>query len=287
MIVSKILLYAKVARMQTLFMSLLLILCAFFYSKHHYEITSYKAFIWVGFAVFGFHLSTNTISEYRDCKKGVDDISSSGTKYRLISGIVPKKHILILGITSFILAAISGIVSVFIGSTLLIIPGIIAAGIALFYSEWPFGFKYKALGEVCVFLIYGPLIFSSCILSLTNEISLTDLLFSIPFGLLTANVLLANNIRDYEFEKGKTVTLTIKFGLKFSYFLLFFMTHLAFLVVPFFVYKNIIPNAGFIAFLSYPIIFFSIKKIGKSDFIEVFGILQIAFALLICLSFLI
>ena len=287
MIVSKVLLYAKVARAQTLLMSTLLILCGFLYSNYHYEIINYKSFACVGLSILFFHLTTNTISEYRDCKKGVDDIHSPGTKYRLISGIIPQKHMLIFGITSFILAAIFGIIAVFIGQIFLIIPGLIAAGIALFYSEWPFGFKYKALGEVCVFLIYGPLIFSSCILSLTQQISLNDLLFSIPFGLLTANVLLANNIRDYEFEKGKTVTLTIKFGLKFSYFLLFFMTHLAFLFIPFFVYKDILPNIGFSVFLSYPIIFLSIKKIGKPDFIDIFGFLQVFFVSLICLSFLI
>ena len=280
-----IVIYARVARSQVLFMPLLLVTCAFCYSKYHYEIVGYKSFSCVAFSILFFNLAVNTISEYRDCQKGVDDLYSAGTKYRLVSGILPAKNVLILGITSFILASISGIIAVFLKPYTLIIPGIFAAGIALFYSEWPLGLKYKALGELCVFIVYGPLIFSSCILALTQQLCVEDLIFSIPFGILTTNVILANNIRDYEFEKDKTTTLPIKFGLKFAYFLLFFETNLAFLMIPFLIYEGIIPNSGFLSFLPYPLIFLSIKKIGTPKFINIFGVLQVLFALLMCLCF--
>lgn len=266
-------------------MPLILTLCALLYSGYRYTIVGYRSFIFVIIATLFFNISVNTISEYRDYQKGVDNVYSSGTKYRLASGIVPAKNILLLGIIAFILGAISGIFAVLFKPHTLLIPGIIASGITLFYSEW-LGLKYKALGELCVFIVYGPLIFASCILSLTHRISLEDLVFSIPFGILTVNVILANNIRDYEFEKEMTVTIPIKFGLKFAYFLLFFITHLAFLIVPFLIYRGILPKASFITFLAYPIVFLSVKKIGTPKFINLFGIMQVLFSSLICLGFL-
>ncbi len=281
----KIFLYAKIARAQTLLMTISLILCSFLYAKYNYKSNFNFAFMYVALCILFFHVAANAISEYRDCIKGVDNKHSPGTKYRLITGLVPYKNIYYLGIISFSSASIVGIISLFIGPILLIIPGLIAAGIVFFYSENPLGLKYKALGELCVFLGYGPLLFSSCILSLTNHLYLCDLIFSVPFGLLTTCVLLANNIRDYEFEQGKTVTLTIKYGLRFSYFLLFFMVNLSFLFIPFLVFQDIIPFYSFWVFLVYPLIFFSIKKIGKPEFINIFGILQVSFTLIICISF--
>lgn len=233
---SKIFLYAKIARAQTLLMTVSLICCSFLYAKYNYKAHFNFAFLCVSLSIIFFHVAVNTISEYRDCVKGVDNIHSSGTKYRLITGLVPYRNIYYLGLGSFLLAAVIGIIALCYGPMLLIIPGLIAAGIVFFYSEKPVGLKYKAFGELCVFLGYGPLLYSACILSLTNNLHLCDLIFSVPFGLLTTCVLLANNIRDYDFEKGKTVTLTIKYGLKFSYFLLFFMVNLSFLFIPYLVF---------------------------------------------------
>lgn len=285
-ILRTIILYAKVARAQVLFMPLLLVICAYLYSNYHYHIVSVKSFVCVSISILFFNLSVNTISEYRDCQKGIDDIHSVGTKYRLVSGIVPKKNVLAIGVASFMLGAVSGIVALYFKPYSLIVPGIIGAIIAFFYSERPLGLKYKAHGEICVFIVYGILIFSSCILSLTHKICLKDILFSIPFGIFTTNVVLANNIRDCNFEKGKTVTLPIKFGLRFSYSLLFFITHVAFLLIPIFIYIGIIPKLGMISLLAYPLLFSSIKKINSPKFVNIFGIIQVTFCILIGISFL-
>lgn len=277
-IVHSILLYARVSRAHTLLMPALLIICAYMYTKYHYKVYSMRSFSFVSLSIVLYNLAANTISEYRDCERGLDDAHSPGTKYRLITGIVPKKHILHIGITAFILASISGILALISRPYTLLFPGILAAFITFCYSEQPFGLKYKALSEICVFVTYGFLIFSSCILSLTHTLCPKDLLFSIPFGLLTANVVLANNIRDYRFEQGKTVTIPIKYGLKFSYSLLFLMVHLAFLCIPFFVYFNIMPKLGFISLLAYLFIFPSIQKINSSAFINCFGLMQATFS---------
>lgn len=266
-------------------MPALLIVCAYLYVRYHYAIRDMTSFVFVSLSIVLYNLAVNTISEYRDCKIGLDNAHSPGTKYRLITGIVPRKHILRIGMIAFVSASLCGIVALLFRPYTLVFPGILAAFITFSYSEPPFGFKYKALAEVCVFIVYSFLIFSSCVLSLTHTLSIKDLLFSIPFGLLTTCVVLANNIRDCEFERGKTATIPIKYGLKFSYSLLFLMVHLAFLCIPFFVYFEIIPKAGFISLVAYLLTFSSINKINSPAFINCFGLMQVSFTALNIIAF--
>ena len=279
-------LYARVSRVHVLVMPMLLIACAYLYTRYHYKICNMNSFWCVSFSILLYNLAVNTISEYRDCESGLDDTHSSGTRYRLITEIVPRQHILYIGITAFSIASICGILALIFRPYTLIFPGILAAFITLFYSEQPFGFKYKALAEVCVFIVYSFLIFSACILALTHTLCLKDLFFSIPFGLLTTCVVLANNIRDCKFEKGKTITIPIKYGLRFAYSLLFLMVHLAFLCVLFCIYFKIMPKSGFISLFSYLFIFPSIKKINEPAFINCFGLMQTTFSGLNILAFL-
>jgi 1,4-dihydroxy-2-naphthoate octaprenyltransferase len=285
--VKKLILYAKVARLQAIFLSVLPIVCFYLYGTRNGGDLNLKAFSFVAISIVLFHLSANTISEFRDFKKGVDDPESEWPRYRIVSGIVDPKHILKIGMTSFIFAAFSGIMAVLSASLALIIPGLIGAFLALFYSEWPIGYKYKGLGECGVLIAYGPLTGVSCTLALTNTFCINDILFSMPIGILTASVLLANNIRDYKFDIKSTKTITTIFGQKTSYILLFTMIHIAFFLVLIMVYTDTLPKSGFMLFATYPIIFMSIKLVGKPRFVDVFGVLHSSYCIVlsIILSF--
>jgi 1,4-dihydroxy-2-naphthoate octaprenyltransferase len=244
------------------------------------------AYIFVSIAILLFHLSVNTVSEYRDCLKGVDDGNVDGPRYRLVTGIVEAKYVLRLGISAFLTAIASGIMATITSSLILLVPGFVGAGLALFYSEWPIGYKYKALGEIGVFIAYGPLLVFSCIFSLANQVCWQDMLISIPIGLLTMCVLLANNIRDFDFDLGKTKTLPSVMGLKIAYTILFSSVHLSFAIVPILIYLGLITKMGFIIFLAYPIIFTTIKTINSSKFVDVFGIIQAVFCGLLAIGLL-
>ena len=212
-------LYAKVARVQTLVMSFLPCVLAYVYCKP--RISNFSAFILVCVAIILFHLSVNTISEYRDCVNGVDNPNSPGTKYRLVTGIVPKQSILYLGLIAFCIASICGIIAVMQSSFILIIPGLLAGCIVFSYSERPLCIKYKGLGELAVFLCYGLLLGFSTVYAATGSCSVIDILVFIPGALLIVNVLLVNNIRDYFFDKLRITTLTTIIGIENSYSLLY------------------------------------------------------------------
>lgn len=275
----KVLLYLRVARAHTLFMTAGIILCYFFYAFRNQAVLNILPFCFVSISAFLFHLSVNTISEYRDCEKGIDDKDSPGPKYRLIRDPLPRKNILYFGYVAFSLAATFGIIVVFLSGIEILLAGVLGASLCLFYSEF-WGYKYRALGDFGVFLGYGPLLCFSIIFSLSKSFSLNDFCFSVPFGLLTVSVLWVNNIRDYEFDKKKTKTSVTVLGLKWSYTMLFFMVHLAFFVVLLLIYQNILPKTCFLSFLSYPVLFLSLKRFGTPEFVDVFGILQVLFCFL-------
>ncbi|MDR0640281.1 MAG: prenyltransferase [Holosporales bacterium] len=271
------LIYIRVARAHTLAMSAGPILCTYFYSRLKYSHLHLKPFIFVAIAVLLFHLATNTISEYRDFIRGVDDGNIDGPKYRLVSGIIEPTKIKRLGTGAFSLASISGIIALALSSMILLIPGIIGAGLSLFYSEWPLRYKYKSFGEIGVFIAYGPLLFFSCLYSLVERVCIEDMLLSIPIGLLTMCVLLANNVRDYAFDRGRIKTLPTVIGLKGSYTILFSSVHLSFLCIPILIYARIIPPPGFLVLIAWPIIHLAIKQMDSPKFVDIFGIMQASY----------
>jgi 1,4-dihydroxy-2-naphthoate octaprenyltransferase len=223
-------------------------------------------------------LSVNTISEYRDCLKGIDDDNVNGPQYRLSAlPFIRPITVLRLGLVAFALAGISGLIAVYFSSIVLLVPGLIGAGLALFYSEWPIGYKYKALGEIGVFMAYGPLLVFSCIFSLTNNFSVRTALFSIPFGLLTMCVVLANNIRDFDFDHAKIRTLPSVIGLRASYVILFTAVHLSFAPVLFLICDGAITKMSALSLLGYPVVFASIKTLSNPKFVDVFGVMQVVF----------
>ena len=283
-LINTVLLYGKVARVQTLMMSIFPCLLSYLYCNHKYNNLNTKAFIFTSISVVFFHLAVNTISEYRDCIKGIDDPTSPGTKYRLVSGIVSKGSVLYLGVTSFIIASVSGLFALYTSSLLLLIPGLIGACIALFYSEQPFGIKYKALGEIAVFVAYGPLLGFSTTYSLVYHCSIIDLSIFIPGALLITDVLLANNIRDYRFDLHKTKTLVTILGMKKSYILLYLLAHLSYIVYFVLIYTNIFSNMGYWLFITYPSLLLSHKFKNNPKFINYFGSLFFIMEIIVCIS---
>ena len=272
---NRIILYAKVARIQALFLSILPCILSYIYCKKYYtnNILNIKAFTFTCLSFVIFNLAVNTISEYRDCIKGIDDPNSPGTKYRLVTGIVPRNNVLIIGIIAFVIASICGIFALYYSSFYLLIPGVIGAGIALFYSEKPFKLKYRALGEISVFICYGLLLGFSTVFSLTNQCNISDIIIFIPGGLLITCVLLSNNTRDYYFDLYKTNTLVTKIGLKKSYILLYFIANLSFIINLILIYLGILCKSVIYIMLAYPILLLSWKFKNHPKFINCFGIL--------------
>jgi len=81
------------------------------------------------------------------------------------------------------------------------------------YTAPPLKYKYSALGEVSVFVMWGPLMVAAAYFVQCRTFSMHAFLISLPFGMLVALVLLANNIRDISHDRSKGIlTLAIVLG---------------------------------------------------------------------------
>ncbi len=115
------------------------------------------------------------------------------------------------------LACLFGLLLICFADWRLIWVGIAIAICVLAYSAGPFPLAYNGLGDVCVLLFYGviPVCFTYYVQTLS--FSLLSFLLSVALGLLSVNILVVNNYRDYEQDKAaRKRTTIVLFGRRFG-----------------------------------------------------------------------
>ncbi len=162
------------------------------------------------------HAATNLINDYYDVKSGVDFKGVSTGIYRphpLLEGKLTSRQVLM---EACLLYAIATIIGLYLAATRgwsLLAIGLIGVFASITYTAPPFKYKYMALGELSVFLMWGPLMVMGSYFIQRQAFSANALFISIPFGILVALVLLANNIRDISHDRSKGIlTLPIIIG---------------------------------------------------------------------------
>lgn len=151
-----------------------------------------------------FHAATNMLNDHFDVKNKVDKFDAPTSRYRshpLLEGEVGSRSFLTAtAILYGLVMLIAGLLTMIRGPLIMLLTlgGLLAS---VFYTASPIAFKYRALGEPVVFLVWGPLMVGGSYYAISGELSVTPLLASIPIGLLVFLVLLANNIRDIEYDK--------------------------------------------------------------------------------------
>jgi 1,4-dihydroxy-2-naphthoate octaprenyltransferase len=162
------------------------------------------------------HAASNLINDYDDVRHGVDSPDVPTARYRphpLMEGRLQLEQV---RAAAFLLYFIAALIGVFLAATrgmLVLILGIIGTAAGITYTAAPLSYKYKALGEFSVFLMWGPLMVTGAYYVQQQAVSADALLISIPFGVLVALVLLANNIRDVRYDRSKGIqTLAIVLG---------------------------------------------------------------------------
>jgi 1,4-dihydroxy-2-naphthoate octaprenyltransferase len=85
----------------------------------------------------------------------------------------------------------------------------------VFYTTGPIEFKYRALGDVAVFISFGPAMVMGAYYVQAHHFSWSPVLYAIPIALLVDAVLHSNNLRDIESDKMvKIKTMPILIGEK-------------------------------------------------------------------------
>jgi len=203
-----------------------------------------------------FHAAANVINDYFDTRYQVDQADSPTAKYRpqpILSGMLTPRELLWEAVVLFAVTFVIGMVaSVYVSWHILWI-GIVGFLTSVFYTAAPIKFKYRAFGELAVFMIWGPLMIEGAYAVQRQTLSSQVLIISVPFGVLVALVLFANNMRDIAHDSRQDVkTLGIILGSRGSYLLFTGLIVLAYVYVLGMIIAGIMSLWGFLIFLSVP-----------------------------------
>ncbi|MBD3263808.1 MAG: hypothetical protein GF375_01745 [Candidatus Omnitrophica bacterium] len=154
-------------------------------------------------AVLAMHLGANLMNDYSDSKSGVDWKDRKFYGYfggsKLIQeSVLSESFYLKSSILLFVLAFLSVTALSFLireWSAILFLIIILFLGFS--YSHKPFQFSYHYLGELIIFLLFGPaLVMGGYFIQTGVFPDVKSFLLSLPFGFFTTAILFSNEVPD-------------------------------------------------------------------------------------------
>jgi 1,4-dihydroxy-2-naphthoate polyprenyltransferase len=213
------------------------------------------------------HGATNLINDYFDYKSGVDRPGAPTTLYRphpLVQGLISPQAVLWVSAGLYAIAAIIGLALLALKGAGLLWFILVGAIASFFYTAGPIKYKYIALGEFSVFLMWGPVIVGGTYFVQRGSLSLDAVLISVPFGLLVALVLLANNLRDIDYDRSAGIaTLGTLLGQQKTRVLYQGLILLAYLAIALLIALKILSPWGLLVFFSAPVAFRLIRTLQR------------------------
>lgn len=161
------------------------------------------------------HGTNNLINDYTDFSRGIDKDNYFRTQYGvhpLAQGFWGKRtHLLWFGVSG-LLATLAGVYALFYTNFAPIVVWFFAIGafILLFYT---FPLKYIGIGELSIFIIWGPMMIGGVYFVLTGLWDWAVILASIPIGLNVVTINLGKHTDKLKEDKVKKVrTLPVLVG---------------------------------------------------------------------------
>lgn len=205
-----------------------------------------------------FQASGNLISDYFDYKHGVDREETYGSSRLLVENVFAPKSILRFGQILLIIGSLIGIFLLTKTGLQLLYIGLFGVLGTYFY----YILKFRALGDVLIFIIYGLLIAFGTAYVLSSQLLWEVLLVTSPLGLLIVNILHSNNTRDiiYDSQAGiKTQAMIL--GVRGSKIAYYINDLSAYLIVLILVVAGLLPYLSLLVFVAFPISMKNIKQI--------------------------
>ncbi|MDR2400759.1 MAG: 1,4-dihydroxy-2-naphthoate octaprenyltransferase [Deferribacteraceae bacterium] len=156
-------------------------------------------------------IASNFANDYFDYKKGADTRIRVGPKRAVATGAAAPKEMLAATVIMLVLTVSFGVYIAYECSLWLLLVGALICITALAYSAGPYPLAYNGWGDLCVIVFYGviPVIFTYY--AITGGVSLQAVMLSVSIGIITDNILLVNNYRDYKEDSlsGKNTSVVV------------------------------------------------------------------------------
>ncbi len=161
------------------------------------------------------HGANNLLNDYTDYRRGIDTDNYFRTQYGvhpLVQGFWTKATQMRWFVVSGILALAAAVFAIFESGFDPVVIGLCVYG-ALMLLLYTYPLKHFALGELTIFLIWGPIMIGGVYFVLTRDWSWSVALAGVPFGLSTASINIGKHIDKSGEDKLKGVsTLPVLIG---------------------------------------------------------------------------
>ncbi len=186
---------------------------------------SWLPFMILTLGLFIAHGTNNILNDYTDYSRGLDTDNYFRTQYGvhpLAQGFFTKPQQIQWFVVSGILATLAGIYALFYSHFNPAVFGLFAFG-AITLLAYTYPFKYWGLGELAIFLIWGPIMIGGVYLTMAlikgGDISnvWNVVLAGIPYGLGVASINIGKHIDKHDDDKARGVgTFPVRVGEAFA-----------------------------------------------------------------------
>jgi 1,4-dihydroxy-2-naphthoate octaprenyltransferase len=171
---------------------------------------------------FLLQILSNLANDYGDYSHGVDNEQRVGPTRALQSGAISQAQMKRALVVTTLITLLSGLSLLwivfspraqFVQALLMLLLGVAAIAAAIKYTVGNNPYGYRGLGDLFVFLFFGPVgVLGTCYL-LTGRFEVLSLLLALTTGFYSTAVLNLNNLRDHvnDAASGKQ-TLVVKMG---------------------------------------------------------------------------
>lgn len=157
-------------------------------------------------------IGANFANDVADFRSGADTEHRLGPTRVTQSGLLSPRQVEVATAVTLALAAVPGLYLVWRGGWVFAAAGLLAIGAAVAYTAGP-AYGYVGLGDIAVFLFFGPVAVAGTAYLMTHQLTTLAVLSSIPMGCLITAILVVNNLRDIDTDRaaGK-MTLAVRLG---------------------------------------------------------------------------
>lgn len=148
-------------------------------------------------------ISVNLFNDVADYTRLIDLPNTLGGAGMIQSGWLTAKQVSKGAWSSLLLACVLAIPAIVKAPQYVLICAFLAGLGVLGYSGKPFHFKYRAMGDVLVFLLCGPVLTAGVSLVASNLLTQEIMALGLFFGLLSCTILNANNINDINIDSAR------------------------------------------------------------------------------------
>ncbi|CAE7381844.1 heix [Symbiodinium natans] len=179
----------------------------------HIELPGYTVVFALVIALLAVQATANLVNSYKDFEKGIDTAETAGDR-TLVDGLVSPMVLKVLAAIALLWWLSFFLWSVLATEFNLTVLSWATVGtlLAIGYTAGPAPLKYIGLGDLTVFICFGPGVISYCSVVLVGGVMWQALLLTAPASLYVVGILHANNYRDIDVDRragAKTVAILL------------------------------------------------------------------------------